>query len=170
MVWNLVPVSRMALMYMSDPKVSRSPAHFRVSHDLYKQHTMAKARSDIARQEPSQYTQVRLPDLFILFLSEPPIVNPHYAAVRKESEAWVAESETPPLHPHARYARNEILIYSQAVLYGQALSNDPQSVQLCVVPVDRCPRCRSPRTTNCCGLGKLGMSLHLITRSLFKTR
>ena len=31
---------------------------------------------------------VRLPDMFVLFLSEAPAVNPHYATTRKESEEW----------------------------------------------------------------------------------
>lgn len=31
---------------------------------------------------------VRLPDMFVLFLSEVPAVNPHYATARKESEEW----------------------------------------------------------------------------------
>ncbi|GIJ99409.1 terpene cyclase [Aspergillus viridinutans] len=33
---------------------------------------------------------VHLPQLFVLFLSENPVVNPHYEEVRKESEAWLA--------------------------------------------------------------------------------
>lgn len=31
---------------------------------------------------------VRLPDLFVLFLSGAPAVNPNYEIVRKESEEW----------------------------------------------------------------------------------
>lgn len=34
---------------------------------------------------------VHLPDLFILFLSEDPVVNPHYANVKGKSEDWIAE-------------------------------------------------------------------------------
>jgi hypothetical protein len=34
---------------------------------------------------------VVLPDLFRLFLSEPPRVNPHYEMIKKESEAWFVE-------------------------------------------------------------------------------
>ncbi|KAJ5247787.1 terpene cyclase [Penicillium chermesinum] len=37
-------------------------------------------------------TLVQLPDLFILFLSEAPAVNPHYANVKGESEKWIAET------------------------------------------------------------------------------
>ncbi|RLL97391.1 hypothetical protein CFD26_105000 [Aspergillus turcosus] len=33
---------------------------------------------------------VHLPQLFVLFLSENPVVNPHYEEVRKESEEWLA--------------------------------------------------------------------------------
>lgn len=34
---------------------------------------------------------VVLPDMFRLFLSEPPRVNPHYDQVKSESEAWFSE-------------------------------------------------------------------------------
>jgi hypothetical protein len=33
---------------------------------------------------------VYLPDMFVLFLSERPRVNPHYETVRRESEAWLS--------------------------------------------------------------------------------
>lgn len=36
-------------------------------------------------------TLVTLPDLFILFLSESPAVNPHYASVKGKSEDWITE-------------------------------------------------------------------------------
>lgn len=36
--------------------------------------------------------EVRLPDLFILFLSEEPEVNTHYPRVRDESETWITKS------------------------------------------------------------------------------
>ena len=32
-----------------------------------------------------------LPDLFRLFLSNPPRVSPHYELVKQESEAWIVE-------------------------------------------------------------------------------
>lgn len=34
---------------------------------------------------------VTIPDMFVLFLSGPPRVNPNYARVKAESEAWFAE-------------------------------------------------------------------------------
>lgn len=57
---------------------------------------MTSSQKDISSLYAERsYTQVRLPDLFILFLSEPPAINPHYADVRGESEAWVAQSGSP---------------------------------------------------------------------------
>lgn len=41
--------------------------------------------------EQDGYVSVRLPDLFALFLSGDPVVNPYYEVVRAESEAWMAE-------------------------------------------------------------------------------
>lgn len=35
--------------------------------------------------------EVVLPDLFRLFLSISPRVNPHYELVKQESEAWIVE-------------------------------------------------------------------------------
>ncbi|KAL2813229.1 terpene synthase metal binding domain protein [Aspergillus granulosus] len=40
--------------------------------------------------EEDSYTTVRLPQMFTLFLSGNPPVNPHYAEVRAESERWLA--------------------------------------------------------------------------------
>jgi hypothetical protein len=37
-----------------------------------------------------EYTTVHLPQMFTLFLSGNPPVNPHYAEVRAESEQWLA--------------------------------------------------------------------------------
>lgn len=34
--------------------------------------------------------EVVLPDMFILFLSQPPCVNAYYEYVRRESEAWLS--------------------------------------------------------------------------------
>ena len=34
---------------------------------------------------------VRLPNMFVLFLSESPAVNPFYATIRKESETWMSK-------------------------------------------------------------------------------
>jgi hypothetical protein len=50
------------------------------------------------KQIPTQDTHipVQLPQLFVLFLSENPVVNPHYEEVRKESEEWLAKSVTWP--------------------------------------------------------------------------
>ncbi|OQD85463.1 hypothetical protein PENANT_c010G01167 [Penicillium antarcticum] len=42
-------------------------------------------------EEQGSCITVRLQDLFVLFLSEKPIVNQHYAKVRKESEAWISK-------------------------------------------------------------------------------
>ncbi|PKX98052.1 terpene synthase family protein [Aspergillus novofumigatus IBT 16806] len=44
------------------------------------------------KRTPPQDTHipVHLPQLFVLFLSENPVVNPHYEEVRKESEEWLA--------------------------------------------------------------------------------
>ncbi|KAF7159079.1 hypothetical protein CNMCM5623_004312 [Aspergillus felis] len=41
-------------------------------------------------QTQDTYIPVHLPQLFVLFLSEDPVVNPHYEEVRKESEEWLA--------------------------------------------------------------------------------
>jgi hypothetical protein len=50
------------------------------------------------KRPPPQETHipVHLPQLFVLFLSENPIVNPYYSEVRKESEEWLAKSVTQP--------------------------------------------------------------------------
>ncbi|GFF32970.1 presilphiperfolan-8-beta-ol synthase [Aspergillus udagawae] len=44
------------------------------------------------KRTPTQDTHipVHLPQLFVLFLSENTVVNPHYEEVRKESEEWLA--------------------------------------------------------------------------------
>lgn len=52
---------------------------------------MASSQKPLPLIGVNPYTEVRLPDLFILFLSEPPAVNLHYADVRGESEAWIAQ-------------------------------------------------------------------------------
>lgn len=41
-------------------------------------------------------TTVLLPDLFISFCSRAPKINPFYAEVKAESEAWFAKSEVFP--------------------------------------------------------------------------
>jgi hypothetical protein len=48
------------------------------------------------KRTPTQDTliPVHLPQLFVLFLSQNPVVNPHYEEVRKESEEWLAKSVT----------------------------------------------------------------------------
>jgi hypothetical protein len=48
------------------------------------------------KRTPTQDTHipVHLPQLFVLFLSQNPVVNPHYEEVRKESEEWLAKSVT----------------------------------------------------------------------------
>ena len=33
--------------------------------------------------------QVTLPEMFLLFLAQSPRVNPHYEAIRRESEEWL---------------------------------------------------------------------------------
>jgi hypothetical protein len=38
--------------------------------------------------------EVILPDMFVLFLSQPPRVNPGYDRVRKASEAWISRYST----------------------------------------------------------------------------
>lgn len=42
-------------------------------------------------QDDAKKVTVTIPDMFVLFLSEPPRVNPNYARVKAESEDWFAE-------------------------------------------------------------------------------
>lgn len=46
----------------------------------------------VSETDPNNAKRVNvyLPDMFILFLSEPPRVNPHYETVRRESETWLS--------------------------------------------------------------------------------
>lgn len=42
-------------------------------------------------EKEDQRISVRLPDLFILFLSESPAVNSHYLKIKDPSEAWISK-------------------------------------------------------------------------------
>ncbi|PKY05071.1 pentalenene synthase [Aspergillus campestris IBT 28561] len=48
---------------------------------------MVRPRTRLGRQNTS--IPVRLPDMFVLFLSGAPKVNPHYDIMRRECEAWI---------------------------------------------------------------------------------
>ncbi|QKX53231.1 uncharacterized protein TRUGW13939_00307 [Talaromyces rugulosus] len=48
-------------------------------------------RPAIAPQPSGNKVNIRLPDMFVLFLAEPPRVNSHYDRIKAESEAWFAE-------------------------------------------------------------------------------
>jgi hypothetical protein len=48
-------------------------------------------RTAIAPQPSGNKVNVRLPDMFVLFLAEPPRVNSYYDQIKAESEAWFAE-------------------------------------------------------------------------------
>jgi hypothetical protein len=50
-----------------------------------------QTRPAIASQPSGNKVNIRLPDMFVLFLAEPPRVNSHYHRVKAESEAWFAE-------------------------------------------------------------------------------
>lgn len=41
------------------------------------------------------YVSVRLPNMFVLFLSEKPVINRCYETVKEESEFWIARSVRP---------------------------------------------------------------------------
>lgn len=42
------------------------------------------------------HVSVRLPNMFVLFLSEKPATNTYYERVKEESELWIARSVCPP--------------------------------------------------------------------------
>ena len=45
---------------------------------------------------------VLLPDMFVSFLAQKPRVNPHYATIKAESEAWM-ERFVSPIELHQSY-------------------------------------------------------------------
>lgn len=54
----------------------------------------SKSRIDPLHDEESkdalQHVEIVIPDMFQTFLRSPPEVNPHYKAVRLESEKWLS--------------------------------------------------------------------------------
>lgn len=69
----------------------------------FRTHSITRDESDIIEQpwpvlDPQcdeDKVTVILPDMFALFLSETPRVNPNYARVKAESELWFSEYARP---------------------------------------------------------------------------
>lgn len=40
---------------------------------------------------PLEKIKITIPDMFVSFMAQKPVVNPHYEQVKAESEAWIAE-------------------------------------------------------------------------------
>ena len=51
----------------------------------------------------SELKSVIIPDLFVLFVSQRPKPNPYYEVIKKESEAWMKQYETPHYLPRLQW-------------------------------------------------------------------
>ena len=51
----------------------------------------------------SEPKSVIIPDLFVLFVSQRPKPNPYYEVIKKESEAWMKQYETPHYLPRPQW-------------------------------------------------------------------
>ena len=52
-----------------------------------------KSRTDQSPRQP-ELNRVKIPDLFVSFVSQRPKLNPYYEVMKKESEAWMKQYET----------------------------------------------------------------------------
>ena len=50
---------------------------------------------DLGKRAGWGMISVLLPDMFVSFLARKPRINPHYATVKAESEAWMVRSVSP---------------------------------------------------------------------------
>lgn len=66
---------------------------------------MAEGKID----EKATHIPVHIPDMFVLFLSEPPAANLHYDQVRREAEAWLSQSVKIQSFIHQDIGANNIL-------------------------------------------------------------
>lgn len=62
---------------------------------------LGTCREDQAPQQ-HELKRVKIPDLFVSFVSQRPRLNPYYEVMKNESEEWMKQYET--IHPLSRSA------------------------------------------------------------------
>jgi hypothetical protein len=121
------------------------------AHNIAKDepNSIEQSRRAVDSQDDEGKVNVTLPDMFALFLSGPPRVNPNYARVKAESEVWFVEY----IHPYHYKPKVYILIITHSVTLqkmptGCSLEKNPRKNRFLVFLCNHGGGCRATGVEN----------------------
>ena len=89
--------------FLSGREASSIPFNELQAADPPQQEAEKPATTEICHtDQPPQQSELKrvvIPDLFVSFISQGPKPNPYYEVIKKESEAWMKQYETPHYLP-----------------------------------------------------------------------